>query len=586
MLSFLLPYHLERSHPVALRDGFALKMDVYRLRAPPPERRPVVILLRTPYGRIAMLPVVRLLSSLECHVCVSNVRYNESHLAMLDASKYEKQDGSDTVEHVRETFGHNCRVFMLGWSYLGYTAMAAANGLADDGRRPLAGIVSVCTDSTALSAIETNGVVCHEFLTQWITYVETYRYLQQRRWMRLGVCSCMSSVTDASEVYTMTDLHQREHSYRRDLTRDRASLQYVQTPFYFIGGWFDIMVEGTINDYLSALAAYHSSPDHAHMRPKLTIGPWNHMRVLYQGSKQSAWRLCVEWMKQQMSRMTTPLTGEHALPPTRRAVDNPTVPSDQECLEGTQHSDDVHVYIPTLPWRSVREYFLSYLSAWKTLVFPTEELPGAWHSFSVWPPRTQSQTLYMCPHHLLSCNVPTHDHVYKYQYMASNRTPSANNSSISMRCVYKRVDNTLERRRDLVVLTTHRLQEPVHVLGKITVCLHLSSNAVGCLPIVFRVCDVTPDGLSTAIHETIVPVNVAPGCRLMSQTFESDTVAHTFQDGHSMRIHICSDAFPHWDVSTMLQSSQFHVEVHTRSSQPCTVVVPCFQSNVMPCAPT
>ncbi|MCD6505500.1 CocE/NonD family hydrolase [Candidatus Poribacteria bacterium] len=115
----------------------------------------------------------------------------------------------------------------------------------------------------------------------------------------------------------------------------------------------------------------------------------------------------------------------------------------------------------------------------------------------------------------------------------------------------------LEKKPDVLVFQTESLEEPVQVIGRITVKLWASSSCVD-TDFVAKLMDVYPDGRSMLIADGIIRGRfrrslsreelLEPGA---IYEFDIDlwSTAIIFNKGHRIKLHITSSNYPRFDIN-------------------------------------
>ena len=184
-----------------------------------------------------------------------------------------------------------------------------------------------------------------------------------------------------------------------------------------------------------------------------------------------------------------------------------------------------------------------------------------WEFFDQWPPeRTTPTPFYLhsdgtaadpAGGGLLSTDKPADaEPADTYVYNPKDPTPSRGGTILSSEMGpqdYARVDE----RTDVLSYTTAPLQEPLTIVGPITMTLHAATDACG-TDFVARLMDLRPDGKAVSLAEGIIRSQSlignqpAPG-KPHEYTIDLWATAYQFPAGHSLRVDIASAAFPHWD---------------------------------------
>jgi predicted acyl esterase len=116
----------------------------------------------------------------------------------------------------------------------------------------------------------------------------------------------------------------------------------------------------------------------------------------------------------------------------------------------------------------------------------------------------------------------------------------------------------VESHPDVLVFTGPVLTEDVDVAGDVKVEVHVSSDHED-TDIAFRLTDVWPDGRSMLVRDGILRMSLresfeeylflTPG-EVYEAVIDTIPVAHTFLEGHRIRLVVSSSNYPRWDVNT------------------------------------
>lgn len=536
---------IEYDVSVPMRDGVILRADVYR---PVGEGAYPVIVARTPYDKTDMFELLYLdpwLASRQGFIAVvQDVRgrfASEGEFAPFTA---EGPDGEDTINWAASLPGSNGSVGMWGPSYLGNVQWQAAS------RRPAAlkAIVPQFTFNAPEDGLASRGGARELGLVRHWGIAMGFDRLARLH----GDDACeleerLNSLVEAidgmpgrtyRELPTGTDpvlaRHDLPNLAAPESVAAAAVGQYqekVVVPSLHIGGWYDLFVQGTINNYL---AAAKSTP------AKLVIGPWNHVAMTAQqgdinfglaghGSaieySDSIAGLSFDWLKSW-------LTGEEAAD-----CDLP-----------------VKIYVMGAnEWRSEPEWPLSravetawFLSADAGLHQESDESPL---------PLT-------------------------FQYDPDNPVPTVGGAYVLPHVPAGSFDQSrVEDRHDVLVFTSDVLNDDVEVTGRVSATLTVSTDAPT-TDWVVRLCDVHPDGRSFNVVDGISRVEADAG---ETSVVEVDlwSTSIVFRKGHRIRVQVTSSCFPRWDrnlntkdglhTGVMRVASQ---RVHVGGGSPSFVTLP------------
>ncbi|MHC4435235.1 MAG: CocE/NonD family hydrolase, partial [Planctomycetota bacterium] len=236
-------------HMVEMRDGTKLATDVY---LPPEDQRPCpVVLMRTPYGRAGGRGEAQKFCKQGYVFVAQDIRgrgQSEGHHAIIfrNGGWGKRRDGHDTLAWIASQDWCNGNVGTMGGSAVGITQNMLAPGAPD----VLKGqVVLVAFSDMYSQAAYQGGVWRKSLLEGWLT------------------------ATGMADVNMKTF---REHPNYDEFWAElnpEAQAHRVNTPGVFIGGWYDIFLQGTINSF----AAIHNQggPD-ARGRCRLVIAPIAH----------------------------------------------------------------------------------------------------------------------------------------------------------------------------------------------------------------------------------------------------------------------------------------------------------------------
>lgn len=281
-----------------MRDGVLLRATLHR----PDDGRPhPVLLTRTPYGRdqgilLDWLDPDALARAGFC-VMLQDVRGRFDSQGSFDPSVDEADDGADTVDWLTAQPWCDGRVGMWGRSYFsetqwraamrhpeGLKAMAlgvAAVGNADNaaifrgGAIELGSRVGWGHGSAAMAALERRTAGDPEARAEALE-----RYQQASQGLLDGTLLRTLPLRRLAEhldpfitEYVTTSFAGTPGSERSRLWDEPLQACPVPLPTMHIGGWYDIFLLNTLQQYRAQLAAHHQGRC---PRPRLVLGPWSH----------------------------------------------------------------------------------------------------------------------------------------------------------------------------------------------------------------------------------------------------------------------------------------------------------------------
>jgi len=504
---------IEYDVEVPMRDGVALRADVYRPMGDGPWP---VIVTRTPYNRTSSIEI----SHLDPWAAVRRgfiavVQDTRGRFASDGEGPWkpfvgEDLDGADTIEWAARLPGSSGRVGMWGMSYLGNMQWQAASQQPPS----LVAIVPTMTWRDPGDGVAARGGAKElGFNTYW-GLLTSFDVVSRAHWdneRRLAerLAPLVKDFDDLAthtywELPTGSDpVLDRHGAPSLATTQSRAAastirlVDKVEVPSLNIGGWFDVFLQGTIDNYRAVRDRTVA---------KLVIGPWCHVNhapfqgevdfgVASDGSAQGspAWipGMAFDWLESQ-------LTGD----------------------------------APATPDRPVRIFVMG---------------ANEWRDEDEWPPARAVAT----PHFLaadgsLSTRPGTETASRSYAYDPRDPVPTCGGATLLAGFpagVFEQA--SVENRDDVLVFTSGVLEEDVEVTGRVSATLTVTSDAPT-TDWVVRLCDVHPDGRSYNVTDGITRSCMEPGA---PQEVGVDlwSTSMLFKKGHRIRVQVTSSCFPRWD---------------------------------------
>ena len=122
---------------------------------------------------------------------------------------------------------------------------------------------------------------------------------------------------------------------------------------------------------------------------------------------------------------------------------------------------------------------------------------GEWRDLPDWPPPAdRTHVVPACRRRARDRPPPARRGSERYRYDPADPTPSV--GGIGMLTGGARDNAELEARDDVLVFTSDALTEPLEVVGPVSATVHLTS-ALDHFDVFVRVCDVSPDGVSSNV---------------------------------------------------------------------------------------
>jgi putative CocE/NonD family hydrolase len=548
---------------VPARDGVTLATDIYRPAGadgkPAPDPLPV-LLHRTPYDKAApgTIAIADYLAKHGYVVILQDTRgRHHSHGVFEKYYDYDATDGYDTIEWAAKLPYANGKVGMYGTSYAAHTQADASklhpphlstmvinmggmanawnhsvryDGAFEMGRQLTWAWSQALEDTTDPIA---KAMLSKEKVDAWYTALP----------IRKGLSPL--AIVPKYEAYYLEESTQSDYGaywQRLGMQWERFYAQTSDVPMLHLGGWYDIYLRGTIENF-QQLSKLKKSPE------RLIIGPWTH-----HGD-------------------TREYAGDVDFGPAAAISD----------FDTDFHLRWFDFYLKGIQTSAAQQapvrYFLmgggdGHKDA-KGRLFHG----GAWKEAQSWPPAGAiPTTFYLHADGSLSTSVPgvqepasttfRFDPAHPVPTIGGGVSNRLNDGAYDQR---ERRDMPgsqppylpLRSRNDILVFETEPLAEDVTIAGPVTVTLFASSTGVD-TDFTAKLVDVYPptaafplgfdmnltDGILRASYRdgltTRSPIKPGQVYTLMIRPFDT---ANVFQKGHRIRIDISSSNFPRFDVN-------------------------------------
>jgi putative CocE/NonD family hydrolase len=424
-----------------------------------------------------------------------------------DPFRFERQDGFDAVEWAGRLPGSNGRVGMFGGSYCGNTQWMPAL----DRPPSLAAISPLMTWSEPMDGLfARGGAVEYGLAIAWslLTGLEwaARRGDDERvaaiieEWDRLddaGYWELPAHESAALRRHGMPDLgslRALEHPEIAEWCRVAGAHHRVEVPSLHTGGWHDVFLQGTLDNYEAMVAAGREA--------RLVVGPWAHERFAdpigdlvfgVRAARDGDWNeLQLAWLR------------SHLVPGA--AVDLPDAP--------------------------VRLFVMGR---------------NEWRDERAWPlTRAVTERWFVRRDGSLAPGAPDPAEASEFAYDPDDPVPTLGGQTVMWSGFPPGpVDQTrIESRPDVLVFTSAPLEEDLEVTGRVRVVLHGESSAPS-TDWVARLCDVWPDGRSFNVCDGIL--RVSDTARRGPCEIDLWSTSNVFRRGHRLRVHVTGSSFPRWD---------------------------------------
>jgi putative CocE/NonD family hydrolase len=550
---------------VTMRDGIRLSTNIYR---PDASGRFPVLLMRTPYDNGGIKNTgAHFYAQRGYVVVVQDTRGRFESEGIFDAFQSEALDGYDTQQWIGDQFWSNRKIGTFGSSYVGFTQWITA---------PLQCpyLITMVTSKTFTDlhdVIYLNGCFLSDVFTPWSINmtkpynldIESITRLTDSALRSLPLISQDSSVGWRIPFLKDWLLHPGHDKYW-DRTFVGNNFSKIKTSVYNIGGWYDIFLNATLNNYTSMTTS--SIDPKIRKKQKLIIGPWVHktsgrkVGVLDFGEDASESNIVTElqlrWFDNQLKGINNGIMEE---PPVRIFV------------------------MGENKWRFENEWPLAR----------TKYQNYYFHS------KGNANTL--SGDGLLSTELPKFEKSDRFIYDPDNPLPtvasvdSYNQLSIETRESMGPYDQTsTETREDVLEYTTPPLKNSVEVTGNVQVILFASSSAVN-TDFTAKLVDVYPDGSAIRLCEGIIrashrdlnntPSNIEPG-KVYKFTIDLWATSNLFKEGHKIRVEVSSSNFPRFDrnlntgnsYATNINSIKAEQTIYHSKDFPSCIVLPVIEN--------
>lgn len=531
---------IDQDIPMQTRDGATLKADIYR---PSDVGRYPVLLCRTPYGKAGVVtalfysPVGFAQAGYVAIVQDSRgTGSSEGLFGYFNQLAQEGPDGYDAVEWAAGLPYSDGNVGMFGGSYVGWTQWATAM------QRPphLRAIVPMVTWCDCHDGTVYRGGACEiGIILSWhlgmAMGVKT-RQLQAAGASAEEIAGMTARIaaeldrlcTDGFYQVPLAGLPTLRDIGLADLiayivtkgaghqpTNWSVTHNEVDVPSLNIGGWADILLKGTLQNYMGTRRHGRGLTQQA----QVLIGPWTHggfgstigekdfgsgANSAFIDLKDSLFAMHLRWF-------------DHWL----KGVDN-----------GIEQQAPVRL-------------FISGENRWLTL-------PD-------WPPvNARPQAFYLQAGGLIKLTPPdgtAGSSHFRYDPEKPAPTLGGNTLLPGVFPAGIKDQRPLSQRQDVLTFFSAPLEQPLTIIGDVSAKLWASSSAPD-TDFVVRLLDIHPDGylenicdgiLRARYRESLIePKWLEPG-KAYELTIDLWAAAHTFLVGHRVGLQVTSSSFPRWD---------------------------------------
>lgn len=517
---------------VPMRDGIALSTDFYF----PAIDRPVpVVLIRTPYNNNneAIVHDCMYFASRGYAVATQDVRGRWDSDGDWYPFVHEAEDGFDTMEWIGRQPWCNGRIGTAGGSYVAMVQWQAAPLRS---RYLKAMVPRVGYSDFYHNWVYTGGAFQLAFNLRWCAIQMSTRTNQvQYLWLpaanhlntlhwHLPLKTMDAKAGRDSQVWKDWIAHPDYDEYWRRMRPVEANYAEVDVPAYGIGGWYDVFLQSTLNNFMG-VKTHGRSP--GKRRQKIIIGPWihdcgnmgQHTRT---GDVENGDTARVDLMAEHLRWFDYWLKDKDT---------------------GIAEEPPVRVFVMgTNRWRQADDWPIP----------GTRYVPYYLHS--------QGGANSLFGDGVLGVDPPVAEPPDNYTYDPDNPVPTVGGSTCCSEDVTPvsmgpRDQQTVEWRPDVLVYTSSPLEADLEVTGPVSMTLHAASDAPD-TDFTAKLVDVRPDGTAINVAQGIIraryrkswesPSLLEPGS-IQAYRIDLWSTSNCFRQGHRVRLEIASSNFPQFD---------------------------------------
>ncbi len=495
---------------VPMRDGVRLSTNIYRPDAP---GEFPVLLMRSPYGNGGAgnrYPKVAVEKGYVVVLQDTRGRYESE--GIFDAMQSEALDGYDTQQWIASQPWFNGKIGTFGGSYVGFTQWIPAAV----GCQYVAAMFPEVTFADLHDVVYQNGAFFLDLFGPW-SYEMTSPYnvstdslMKQpdRILMHLPLID-QDRMLGWKIPFLRDWLSHPEHDSYWDRTSIGNGYLRINAASYSVGGWYDILLNSTINNYLR-MTAPEILPE-VRRKQKLMIGPWihsmGHRKVGEMDFGESAdlddTKLMLRWFDSQLKGIDDGIIDE---PPVKIFV------------------------MGENKWRYEHEWPLARTD-YRNFYFHSKGKANTGSGDGS-----------------LNTSMPGNEEADRYVYDPANPA-----RTIGGMGPYDQAG--LEERSDVLVFTTPVLKEDIEITGPVSTVVYASSSARN-TDFTAKLVDVYPDGRAMRLCEGIIradhrdpaqkPSLIEPG-KIYRFSIDMWATSNLFVKGHRIRVEISSSNFPRFD---------------------------------------
>lgn len=519
----------DTTYLVEMRDKVKLSTTVFKsmLGGPFP-----AIVVRTPYGkdddRLDLLQMV-ILKGYALVIQDVRGRYGSEgeNIPFLNDAWGSLQDGYDTIEWIAAQSWCNGKVGSWGPSAMGIVQSLTA------GAKPphlVCQVIGYAASQQYGQAAYQDGVFREDLAVNWLKGI------------------------DASANLPLFVQHPFYDDFWAQVDAE-TKYPEVNVPALFIGGWYDIFLQGTLHDFVGRQT---NGAEGARGKQKAFIGPWTHTNEWNVKQGELIYPVNANW------------SGEVEI----------TLNWFDYWLKGSDNA--------TKNLAAVNYYVMGDVS-------DTNAPGNVWRSSDVWPIGATNAALYLQPAGSLSTALSS-DGTLDLAMNPSQPVPTTGGANLdSPAGPYDQ--SALEKRGDVLVFSTPPLANAVEVIGEIHATIYAESNLTD-NDITVRLCDVYPDGRSMLVLDGVARASMVkpytqstPVAAGQVHAYDVDcwSTALVFNKGHRIRMIVANTNYPRFEINPVYKQlgqnglpSEAITKIHFSQQYPSAIYLPVTDAGALP----
>lgn len=442
---------------------------------------------------------------------------------------YERQDGLETLEWLKNQSWYNNQLALWGGSAFGHTQWAVSDHSAPDA-------LFIQISSTNFRKFFYPG---NAFSLESAVYWAMRSRGQEDREVEI---SKLDKGVQSLPILKADDIAIGDTDFYNDWLINKNNDDFweiidgvnraetLQAPALLMGGWFDPFLPTLIEDFQSITT---KAQGRVASETRLIIGPWGHALSI-----------------------DLPRTSKKY--PYRKASLAPSIPWFDYQLGMTKQP---------LKMSRVKLFVMGI---------------NKWRNENEWPlARTEYTPFYLHNNGGLYETFSEGEEPDEYDYDPKDPVPSAGGAMLGTRAGI-RIQNDIEERDDVLIYSTDPLTKPTEITGPVRVVLYVSTNSLS-TDFTAKLIDVYPDGTAYNLSDGIVRRSYdISRIKPVKIEIELWPTSNVFLKGHKIRLEVSSSNFPRYDrnpntgenIATAVKTIPAHQMIFHSRKYPSHVFLP------------